>query len=71
MNNRHCNRLVDTNDLPYQRIKWRGNSREPIKYYQLLTVTYGTKAGPYLTTKCQQRLAQDNAVQHTLASIVL
>ncbi|XP_055543520.1 uncharacterized protein LOC129729063 [Wyeomyia smithii] len=58
-------------DQPLQRIRWRDNPFEPVKSYQLMTVTYGTSSAPYLATKCLQRLSRDNTGNFPLASIVV
>ncbi|XP_055522828.1 uncharacterized protein LOC129717007 [Wyeomyia smithii] len=58
-------------DQPLQRIRWRDNPFEPVKSYQLMTVTYGTSSAPYLATKCLQRLSRDRTENFPLASIVV
>ncbi|XP_058814206.1 uncharacterized protein LOC131678231 [Topomyia yanbarensis] len=56
---------VQPADQPLQKILWRDSSAEPIKIFQLTTVTYGTASAPYLATKCLQTLAEV-ANRHTL-----
>ncbi|XP_058840815.1 uncharacterized protein LOC131696283 [Topomyia yanbarensis] len=53
--------LVDPSDQPLQRIFWRFSADEPLKVYQLLTVTYGTNCAPFLATRVLQKLAEDEA----------
>ncbi|XP_055623310.1 uncharacterized protein LOC129766736 [Toxorhynchites rutilus septentrionalis] len=63
--------LVQESDQPLQRIRWRDTPSEPIKSYQLTTVTYGTSAAPYLATKCLQKLSEDNTTTYPLASVAV
>lgn len=42
-----------------QVILWRENESEPMKYYQLNTVTYGTSSAPFLSTRCLVQLAHE------------
>ncbi|XP_073820558.1 uncharacterized protein [Musca autumnalis] len=60
--------LISPEDRQFQLIIWRKDVSQPITYYQLNTVTYGTRAAPYLATKCLQRLAKDNAIRYPLDS---
>ncbi|XP_073821407.1 uncharacterized protein [Musca autumnalis] len=60
--------LISPEDRQFQLIIWRKDVSQPITYYQLNTVTYGTRAAPYLATKCLQRLAKDNAIRYPLVS---
>ncbi|XP_073841412.1 uncharacterized protein [Musca autumnalis] len=60
--------LISPEDRQFQLIIWRKDVTQPITYYQLNTVTYGTRAAPYLATKCLQRMAKENAIRYPLAS---
>lgn len=60
--------LVAPEDRQLQLIIWRRDSTRPITYYKLNTVTYGTRAAPYLATKCLQQLAKENTTKYPLAS---
>ncbi|XP_058817777.1 uncharacterized protein LOC131681087 [Topomyia yanbarensis] len=51
--------MVQPADQRLQRILWRDSVSEPVRMFQLTTVTYGTASAPYLATKCLQRLAED------------
>ncbi|XP_036329713.1 uncharacterized protein LOC118741847 [Rhagoletis pomonella] len=53
--------LVDPDDQSLQRILWRRSNDEPIKEYNLKTVTYGTSAAPFLATRTLKQIANDNA----------
>lgn len=44
----------------FQRILWRKDSSSPIKHYRLTTVTYGTRAAPFLATRCLRQIEKDN-----------
>jgi hypothetical protein len=45
----------------YQRIVWRFSPEEPIKTYQLNTVTYGMTSSPFLAIRTLQELARSEA----------
>ncbi|XP_058840931.1 uncharacterized protein LOC131696405 [Topomyia yanbarensis] len=62
---------VQPADQPLQRILWRDSSAEPIKIFQLTTITYGTASAPYLATKCLQTLAEDGQQTHPIAAKVV
>ncbi|GFS56538.1 DUF1758 domain-containing protein [Trichonephila clavipes] len=44
---------VDVSQRPLQRILWKGDVNEPVKVYQLNTVTYGTASAPFLAMRTQ------------------
>ncbi|VEN50686.1 unnamed protein product [Callosobruchus maculatus] len=46
-----------------QKIIWRDNPEQEFSIYQLNTVTYGTRAAPYLAIKCVQQLAHEHKHQ--------
>lgn len=50
--------LVREEDRDYQRVLWRDNPSEPIKKFQLTTVTYGTSAAPFLAVNTIIKLAE-------------
>ncbi|GFV99177.1 integrase catalytic domain-containing protein [Trichonephila clavipes] len=47
------------------------STREPIKTYELTTVTYGTVSAPYLATRTLKQLAMDEANNFPLAAPVV
>lgn len=49
---------VAKEDRCLQCILWRDKPSEPIRTYELNTVTYGTKPASYLATKCLRKLAE-------------
>ncbi|XP_038106567.1 uncharacterized protein LOC119766204 [Culex quinquefasciatus] len=62
---------VTLSDQRLQRIYWRDNEDEPVKTYELSTVTYGTSSAPYLATRCLKKLGEDCAESHPVASRVI
>ncbi|GFU74530.1 integrase catalytic domain-containing protein [Trichonephila clavipes] len=54
-----------------QRILWKKCIGEPIKTYELTTVTYGTVSAPYLATRTLKQLAMDEANNFPLAAPVV
>lgn len=46
-------------DRRLQCVLWRDKPSEPIRTYELNTVTYGTKPASYLATKCLSKLADE------------
>ena len=50
---------------------WRRSPEEPLKTFELLTVTYGTASAPYLATRCLQQLAEDESKDVSLAPAAL
>ncbi|XP_037931134.1 uncharacterized protein LOC119665947 [Teleopsis dalmanni] len=63
--------LIDPRDEYLQIIIWRESPEENLCYYKLKTVTYGTRAAPYLATKCLQILAREHTVKFSLGSATL
>ncbi|XP_055589536.1 uncharacterized protein LOC129741775 [Uranotaenia lowii] len=59
---------VAAEDLPLQRIVWRKFSDQPLRTYQLTTVTYGTAAAPFLATRTLKQLALDEGSEFPLAA---
>lgn len=59
---------VDPQDRPLQRIIWREANYQPLKIFELSTVTFGTSSAPYLATKCLQKLAHDSDIMYPAAS---
>ncbi|XP_062703587.1 uncharacterized protein LOC134286039 [Aedes albopictus] len=62
---------MNPNDQMLQLILWRDTPSEPIRTYQLTTVTYGTSSAPYLATKCLQTLAEIRSTSHPAAAAVV
>lgn len=51
----------------YQMIIWREEVNQPIKIYQLKTVTYGTTPASYLSTACLTKLADEEMHTYPVA----
>jgi hypothetical protein len=60
--------LVNEEQQKLQQILWRSNPAEPLKEYQLKTVTYGTACAPFLATRVLQQLADDEADNFPVAA---
>lgn len=63
--------LVHEEDQPYQQIVWRELQEQPIQTFQLTTVTYGTKAAPFLAMRTLQQLAADESGKYPEAACIL
>ncbi|XP_058456734.1 uncharacterized protein LOC131434106 [Malaya genurostris] len=59
---------VHEDDRRYQRILWRKTQNEPLKTYDLQTVTYGLASSPFLATMSLRQLTEDEGVQYSLSS---
>lgn len=62
---------VNEDDQQYQKIIWRDSPSKPLSQYQLTTVTYGTKAAPFLALMTMKQLAKDEAHKYPEAAKVL
>lgn len=63
--------LIHPADRKYQKIMWRENPMEPIRVYQLKTVTYGHACAPHCAVRALIQCANDNEKQYpTGASII-
>jgi len=51
---------VHPTDRNLQLIMWRDKPSDKVKIFQLNTITYGTRAAPYLATRCLNQLADEN-----------
>lgn len=59
----------DQRDL--QRIVWRRSPEEPLRIYQLNTVTYGLASSPFLAIRCLHQLARENRNRFPDASRII
>lgn len=55
----------------FQRILWRENPDEPLRHFQLCTVTYGTASAPFLAVRVLEQIARDHEETHPNASRIL
>jgi len=60
--------LVDPCQTALQRILWRNSLDEPIRTFELLTVTYGTTSASFLAIRSLRKLAEEHSEQYPLAS---
>lgn len=52
--------LIHHKDRKYQKIFWRENEHEPVKIYQLKTVTYGHACAPHCAVRALIQCAEDH-----------
>ncbi|GFW80158.1 DUF1758 domain-containing protein [Trichonephila clavipes] len=62
---------INPDQRKLQRILWRENMDEPIKTFELSTVTYRTTSAPFLATRTLKQLAIDEAENFPLGSSVV
>ena len=55
---------VHKDDRDLQRILWRFSASEPIREYQLNTLTYGTAPASFIAQKCLMKIAESNRAQY-------
>ncbi|XP_045448920.1 uncharacterized protein LOC123657418 [Melitaea cinxia] len=63
--------LVNESAQHLQRVVWRESRGDPLREYQLTTITYGTKAAPYLAMRTLRQLADDDAQIYPIAAAAL
>ncbi|XP_058456613.1 uncharacterized protein LOC131434010 [Malaya genurostris] len=63
--------LMNSEDTPFQRILWRDDRSQPLKIFELLTVTYGLASSPFHATMALSQLADDERKEFPLAAPVL
>ncbi|XP_055543392.1 uncharacterized protein LOC129728940 [Wyeomyia smithii] len=62
---------VHPDDRKFQQILWRNNPSEPIRNYQLKTVTYGLASSPFNAARVLNQLATDEGHRFPLAVPVI
>ncbi len=62
---------VHPEDTKLQGIVWTESPLEPIKTFELTTITYGTASAPFQAIRCLQQIANDEKDFFKLASIVI
>lgn len=60
-----------TEDRKYQHILWRDTPTDPVREYELNTVTYGVSSSPYLAIRTLHQLADDHGGQWPQAAVIL
>ena len=63
--------LIHKDDRSLQRILWRKSPNEPLKTYELQTVTYGTAPASFLAIEAIRTVAKDNATKFPVGSAVI
>ncbi|XP_063620692.1 uncharacterized protein LOC134793097 [Cydia splendana] len=63
--------LCHEKDQLYQKIIWRDHPKQTLREYALTTVTYGTKAAPFLAMMTLKQLALDEGHQYPEAAKIL
>lgn len=63
--------MVHPEHKPLQKIVWRSCPQQVLREYQLCTVTYGTKAAPFLALRTLQQLAMDEGDKYPEAKNIL
>ncbi|XP_062528845.1 uncharacterized protein LOC134200289 isoform X1 [Bombyx mori] len=61
---------VDESQRHLQLILWRDKSTQPLKIFQLNTVTYGTASAPFLSTRCLLQLSRDCLENPDVANVI-
>ncbi|XP_043477349.1 uncharacterized protein LOC122508206 [Leptopilina heterotoma] len=59
---------IDPEDRKFQKILWRWNQSQPLRTFQLKTVTYGTACAPFMATRCLKQLAHEERTSYPLAA---
>ncbi|XP_067208464.1 uncharacterized protein [Linepithema humile] len=62
---------VDEEQVPLQRIIWRGDPRERLKEFELLTLTYGTEPASFLAINAIQTLARMKKEKYPIESQIV
>ncbi|XP_046868338.1 uncharacterized protein LOC124460789 [Drosophila willistoni] len=62
---------VNDKHRDFQRIVWRERPSDPIKHFQLCTVTYGTSCAPFLAVRVLEQLATDHQQEFLNAARIL
>lgn len=63
--------LIHEEDRKYQKILWRYSEREPVRVYQLNTVTYGHACAPHCAIRALIQCATDYEQQYARASKIV
>lgn len=63
--------LISPDDQNYQIILWRKDPSEPLSFYKLLTLTYGTNCDPFTAIRTLKQLAQDEGNSFPEAANIL
>lgn len=59
---------INPDQTSLQRILWRDHRNEAVEVYELLTVTYGTRAAAFLAIRCLYQLGVESEISFPAAS---
>lgn len=62
---------INPDDARFQRVFWRDDKNQPLKIFDLLTVTYGLASSPFQATMTLNQLADDHGAEFPRAAAVL
>lgn len=62
---------INPNQYNLQAIFWRENPNQPLRTYNLTTLSFGLKCAPYIATRCLLQLSQENRLQWPDAAAVI
>ncbi|XP_018374271.1 PREDICTED: uncharacterized protein LOC108768369 [Trachymyrmex cornetzi] len=60
--------LINSDQTSLQRIFWRDSMDEPIRTFELLTVTYGMASAAFLAIRSLRKLAEDNILKYPIGA---
>ncbi|XP_072761502.1 uncharacterized protein [Anoplolepis gracilipes] len=63
--------LVHEDDRKLQCILWRWDNEEPIRVFELNTITYGMSSSSFIAIRCLQEIAQQMKHQYENASKII
>lgn len=63
--------LINPEQRSLQKIVWRANPSDPIKIFQLNTVTYGTAAASFLAIRCLHEVARECESEHPVIANII
>ncbi|GFX27916.1 uncharacterized protein TNCV_3083381 [Trichonephila clavipes] len=63
--------LIHESQQPLLKILWKESSEDPVKTFEMKTVTYGTVSAPFLATRTLLQLSRDEEKNFPLAAPVL
>ncbi|GFX18755.1 uncharacterized protein TNCV_3019131 [Trichonephila clavipes] len=63
--------LIQESQQPLLRILWKESPEDPVKTFEMKTVTYGTVSAPFLATRTLLQLSKDEEKNFPLAAPVL
>lgn len=63
--------LVHPEDRKFQRLLWRSDPQQPIRVFELNTVTYGTASAPFLATRVLKQIGLDCREVHQRVSQII